>query len=149
RPATARGDVRSRRDGARRRMERLSRAACAACDPLPRTSCRGGFRRAGAARMTGGREGIDTSGEARLAEPVVSRSATVSLLGELWSFMRVRKKWWLGPIVLVYLVIAPVGFVLRHLVRDPLDRSLADGKASNWVKRERQRVEIRRYEQQF
>jgi len=50
--------------------------------------------------MTGGREGIDTSGEARLAEPVVSRSATVSLLGELWSFMRVRKKWWLGPIVL-------------------------------------------------
>ena len=51
--------------------------------------------------MTGGREGIDTSGEARLAEPVVPRSATVSLLGELWSFMRVRKKWWLGPIVLV------------------------------------------------
>src|SRR5436190_1502393 len=38
--------------------------------------------------------------------------------------------------VLFYLVIAPVGFVLRHLVRDPLDRSLADGKASNWVKRE-------------
>ena len=28
-------------------------------------------------------------------------SATVSLLGELWAFMRVRKKWWLGPIVLV------------------------------------------------
>ena len=21
-----------------------------------------------------------------------------SLLGELWQFMRVRKKWWLGPI---------------------------------------------------
>jgi hypothetical protein len=31
----------------------------------------------------------------------VARSATVSLLGELWAFMRVRKKWWLGPIVLV------------------------------------------------
>ena len=27
--------------------------------------------------------------------------ATVSLLGELWAFMRVRKKWWLGPIVVV------------------------------------------------
>ena len=22
------------------------------------------------------------------------------IIGELWSFMRVRKKWWLGPIVL-------------------------------------------------
>jgi len=25
----------------------------------------------------------------------------VSLVDELWAFMRVRKKWWLGPIVLV------------------------------------------------
>ena len=31
----------------------------------------------------------------------MSRSPTASLLGELWAFMRVRKKWWLGPIVLV------------------------------------------------
>jgi Family of unknown function (DUF5989) len=31
----------------------------------------------------------------------VARSAFVSLFGELWSFMRVRKKWWLGPIVIV------------------------------------------------
>jgi hypothetical protein len=23
-----------------------------------------------------------------------------SIFGELWSFMKVRKKWWLGPIVL-------------------------------------------------
>ena len=30
----------------------------------------------------------------------MSRSG-VSLTSELWSFMRVRKKWWLGPIVLV------------------------------------------------
>ncbi len=29
------------------------------------------------------------------------RPATVSLLGELWAFMRERKKWWLGPIVVV------------------------------------------------
>ncbi len=28
-------------------------------------------------------------------------SRTAALLGELWGFMRVRKKWWLGPIVLV------------------------------------------------
>jgi hypothetical protein len=25
----------------------------------------------------------------------------LSLFEELWAFMRVRKKWWLGPIVLV------------------------------------------------
>jgi len=31
----------------------------------------------------------------------VARSGVVSLLGELWAFMRVRKKWWLGPIVIV------------------------------------------------
>lgn len=28
-----------------------------------------------------------------------------SLLGELWDFMRVRKKWWLLPIILVMLVV--------------------------------------------
>jgi hypothetical protein len=32
---------------------------------------------------------------------LVSRPAVVSLFGELWAFMRVRKKWWLGPIVVV------------------------------------------------
>jgi hypothetical protein len=31
----------------------------------------------------------------------MSRPALVSLLEELWAFMRVRKKWWLGPIVIV------------------------------------------------
>jgi hypothetical protein len=31
----------------------------------------------------------------------VARGGIVSLLEELWAFMRVRKKWWLGPIVLV------------------------------------------------
>ena len=25
----------------------------------------------------------------------------LGIIGELWSFMRVRKKWWLGPIVVV------------------------------------------------
>ena len=25
----------------------------------------------------------------------------LGIIGELWSFMRVRKKWWLGPIVLM------------------------------------------------
>ncbi len=29
----------------------------------------------------------------------------LSLVGELWRFMRVRKKWWLGPIILVMLLV--------------------------------------------
>ncbi len=29
----------------------------------------------------------------------------MSLVGELWAFMRVRKKWWLGPIILVMLLV--------------------------------------------
>ena len=28
-----------------------------------------------------------------------------SIVGELWSFMRVRKKWWLGPIVFMLLAL--------------------------------------------
>ena len=31
----------------------------------------------------------------------MARPAIVSLLGEVWAFMREREKWWLGPIVLV------------------------------------------------
>jgi hypothetical protein len=27
----------------------------------------------------------------------------LTIFGELWAFMRVRKKWWLGPIILVLL----------------------------------------------
>jgi len=28
---------------------------------------------------------------------------SLSIFGELWAFMRVRKKWWLGPIIFVLL----------------------------------------------
>jgi len=31
--------------------------------------------------------------------------ARVSIFGELWAFMRVRKKWWLGPIMLFLLLL--------------------------------------------
>src|SRR5437868_1576974 len=51
--------------------------------------------------------------------------------------------------VMFFLVIAPLGFVLRKFIRDPLDRSLADRKASNWVKRPSAPVDPARYEQQF
>ncbi len=37
----------------------------------------------------------------------------MSLVGELWAFMRVRKKWWLLPIVLVMLVVGAL-LVFAH-----------------------------------
>jgi hypothetical protein len=52
---------------------------------------------------------------------IVSRPAIVSLLGELWAFMRVRKKWWLAPIVIVLalfgaLMVASQGSALAPFV---------------------------------
>jgi len=29
----------------------------------------------------------------------------LAILGDLWGFLRVRKKWWLGPIVVVLLLL--------------------------------------------
>ncbi len=29
-----------------------------------------------------------------------------SLLSELWQFMRIRKKWWLGPILVTLMLLA-------------------------------------------
>ena len=51
--------------------------------------------------------------------------------------------------VFFFLVIAPLGFVLRLFVRDPLDRSLADRKTSTWIRRPPAPVDRARYEQQF
>ncbi len=33
-----------------------------------------------------------------------SRGGFLSLAGELWAFMRMRKKWWLGPIIVTLLL---------------------------------------------
>jgi hypothetical protein len=35
-----------------------------------------------------------------------SSGSKVSIFGELWSFMRVRKKWWLGPIIVTMLMLS-------------------------------------------
>jgi len=35
----------------------------------------------------------------------MAKSGRLSLLVELWAFMRVRKKWWLGPIFLMLLLL--------------------------------------------
>jgi hypothetical protein len=50
--------------------------------------------------------------------------------------------------VLFYLVIAPLGFVLRRF-RDPLDRSLHDGRTSDWTPRPPTVLDPARYERQF
>ena len=50
--------------------------------------------------------------------------------------------------VLFYGVFAPVGLVMRR-IRDPLDRSWRDGRASNWIRRPREPVDPARYERQF
>ena len=30
----------------------------------------------------------------------------ITIFGELWAFMRVRKKWWLGPIMIFLLLLS-------------------------------------------
>jgi hypothetical protein len=30
----------------------------------------------------------------------------LKIFGELWAFMKVRKKWWIGPIILVLLILS-------------------------------------------
>jgi hypothetical protein len=35
-----------------------------------------------------------------------SSGGRLGIFGELWAFMRVRKKWWLGPIVLTMLLLS-------------------------------------------
>jgi hypothetical protein len=35
----------------------------------------------------------------------MSNRGKLSIIGELWAFMRMRKKWWLGPIVFMLLLL--------------------------------------------
>ena len=37
----------------------------------------------------------------------------VSIFSELWSFMKIRKKWWLGPIVLGLVLL--LDYLCTHL----------------------------------
>jgi len=36
---------------------------------------------------------------------VKDMKSRISIFGELWAFMRVRKKWWLGPIMIFLLLL--------------------------------------------
>ena len=40
---------------------------------------------------------------------IIESMSKLSVLSQFWEFMRVRKKWWLGPIVFALLL---VGFLL-------------------------------------
>ena len=42
----------------------------------------------------------------RTAKAVRKFTGRFSIFGELWAFMRIRKKWWLGPILIVLLLLA-------------------------------------------
>ncbi len=42
----------------------------------------------------------------RTAKAVRKFTGRFSIFGELWAFMRIRKKWWLGPILVVLLFLA-------------------------------------------
>jgi hypothetical protein len=35
-----------------------------------------------------------------------SSSGRLAIFGELWAFMRIRKKWWLGPIIVTILLLS-------------------------------------------
>jgi hypothetical protein len=35
----------------------------------------------------------------------MAKSGKLTILRELWDFMKVRKKWWLGPIVVMLLLL--------------------------------------------
>jgi hypothetical protein len=42
------------------------------------------------------------------------RRAVVSLAGEFWDYLRVRKKWWLAPIVLVLVMFGALIVFTQH-----------------------------------
>ncbi len=35
----------------------------------------------------------------------MNNTGNLSILGQLWQFMRIRKKWWLTPIIMVLLLL--------------------------------------------
>ena len=47
-----------------------------------------------------------SKGKTRTAKAVRKFTGRFSIFGELWAFMKIRKKWWLGPILVVLLILA-------------------------------------------
>jgi hypothetical protein len=51
-------------------------------------------------------------------------SGKLSILGEFWSFLRVRKKWWLAPIVILLLTLGLILAVTEGSALAPFIYSL-------------------------
>jgi hypothetical protein len=48
----------------------------------------------------------------------------LSILGEFWSFLRVRKKWWLAPVVMLLLILGLILVVSEGSALAPFIYSL-------------------------
>jgi Family of unknown function (DUF5989) len=57
-----------------------------------------------------GLNGFRRRAEKRVAEEIEMNRATFSLLGEFWGFLRVRKKWWLAPIIFMMVLLGVLIF---------------------------------------
>lgn len=44
--------------------------------------------------------------KSRTAKTIRKYTGRFSIFAELWAFMKIRKKWWLGPILAVLLLLA-------------------------------------------
>jgi hypothetical protein len=47
-----------------------------------------------------------------------------------------------------YAILTPTG-IIRRLIKDPLNRRLGERNTSEWIRREREPVDLARYQQQF
>ncbi len=52
------------------------------------------------------------------------RNTTMSLLLEFWAFMRVRKKWWLVPIILMLILLGALIFFAQSSALSPYTYTL-------------------------
>ena len=60
----------------------------------------------------------------RLGEENGAMSGKLSILREFWSFLRVRKKWWLAPVVILLLTIGLILVVTEGSALAPFIYSL-------------------------
>ena len=49
---------------------------------------------------------IDPPGAENTEGDVMAKASKISIFAEFWQFLKVRKKWWLGPIVIVLLLMS-------------------------------------------
>ena len=83
----------------------------------------------------------------------------MGLISEFWGFMKVRKKFWLLPIIIVLvllgalivfiLIFIPTGLIMKLLRKDPMKRKML-AEETYWEPYELEGLKDRnRYERQF